>query len=186
MAEALIFLTCFMAASANAADGSAAPTVFVGKQADGQLEVFKLGPEGGLYHRWRKSSDGAWSSWSSLGGSLVPGVAIITNAEGQMEVFAVDRASHALACIRQLTTNSLNWSSWTNPAAANACTLDFPASGAHFVKLELRDPHGKLLSDNYFSLLPGETREFRIESSIATEHPEVGLSGWNIEPATVP
>lgn len=112
--EVLICFTCFMATRANAVAGSAAPTVFVGKEADGQLEVFKLGPEGGLYHRWRKNSDGAWSSWSSLGGSLFPGIAIVTNAEGQMEVFGVDRASHALECIRQSTTNSLTWSSWTN------------------------------------------------------------------------
>lgn len=150
----------------------------------------------------------------------------------------------------------------TLTAAANSCTdafiLDFPASGAHFVKLELRDPRGKLLSnnfywhareegqlwglnslpsvalkgkwhayhfakglvvegkitnpakspavevrvtlrdartgqrilpvyydDNYFSLLPGETRAFRIESSMAAEQLEVGLSGWNIAPATL-
>jgi hypothetical protein len=150
----------------------------------------------------------------------------------------------------------------TLTAAADACTdafpLDWPASGAHFVKMELRNRHGKLLSenfywhardesqlkqlnslpqvalkgrwrvwhsagglvvegevtnpsrtpalevrltlrdantgqrilpayydDNYFSLLPGESREFRIESSVATEPPEVGLSGWNIEPATL-
>jgi hypothetical protein len=150
----------------------------------------------------------------------------------------------------------------TLTAAADACTdafpLDWPASGVHFVKMELRNRHGKLLSenfywhardesqlkqlnslpqvalkgrwrvwhsagglvvegevtnpsktpalevrltlrdadtgqrilpayydDNYFSLLPGESREFRIESSVATEPPEVGLSGWNIEPATL-
>jgi len=39
-------------------------------------------------------------------------------------------------------------------AGANACTdaftLDFPAGGVHFVKLELRDKHGKLLSQNFY------------------------------------
>jgi hypothetical protein len=28
--------------------------------------------------------------------------------------------------------------------------LDWPADGAHFLKLELRDRHGKLLSDNFY------------------------------------
>lgn len=114
MIRVLLFCACFMTASANARGDSVAPGVFVGNDADGRLEVFKVGPGGDLYHRWRKSSDGAWASWSSLGGSLFPGIAIVTNAEGQMEIFAVDRASHALECIHQLTTNSLNWSSWTN------------------------------------------------------------------------
>jgi hypothetical protein len=42
----------------------------------------------------------------------------------------------------------------TLTAAANACTdaftLDWPAKGAHFVRLELRDANGKLLSDNFY------------------------------------
>jgi Exo-beta-D-glucosaminidase Ig-fold domain/Glycosyl hydrolases family 2/Glycosyl hydrolases family 2, sugar binding domain/Glycosyl hydrolases family 2, TIM barrel domain len=144
-------------------------------------------------------------------------------------------------------------------ACTDAFTLDFPASGAHFVKLELRDKRGKLLSenfywhardesqlqklnslpqvalkgkcrvshskkglvvegkitnpgktpalavrltlrdaktgqrvlpvyydDNYFSLLPGESREFRIESSSPPVSPEIGLTGWNIVPGNLP
>jgi hypothetical protein len=34
--------------------------------------------------------------------------------------------------------------------------------------------------DNYISLLPGETRNFRIESSVTAAEPEVDLSGWNV------
>ena len=166
----------------------------------------------------------------------------------------------ATAAIYDLSGHQERSSQQTLMAAADACTeafvLDFPASGAHFVKLELHDQHGKLLSqnfywhareegqlqelnslpqvalagkwhvhhsakglvitgeitnpskipalavrltlrdaktgrrilpvyydDNYFSLLPGETREFRIASSVVAERPEMGLSGWNIEPA---
>jgi hypothetical protein len=40
-------------------------------------------------------------------------------------------------------------------------------------------------NDNYFSLLPGESREFRIEFQTPSEKPEVTLSGWNIESATL-
>ena len=151
----------------------------------------------------------------------------------------------------------------TLTAAADACTdaftLDWPATGAHLVKLELRARDGKLLSDNfywyarnerqlqqlnslppvalqgkwhsyhfakefviegkitnptqtpalalrltlrdaktgqrvlpvyyddnYFSLLPGETRGFRIESSVQPDSPEISLTGWNIVPGNVP
>jgi hypothetical protein len=150
----------------------------------------------------------------------------------------------------------------TLTAAADACTsaftLDWPASGAHFLKLELRGKGGKLLSDNfywhatdehelqklnslpqvaltgkwhvhhsaqgltlegrvinsdkapaievrltlrdaksgqrilpvyyddnYFSLLPGESKEFRIESPAAARDVCVAMDGWNIKPANL-
>jgi hypothetical protein len=168
----------------------------------------------------------------------------------------------ATAAVYDLSGHLEHSTKRTLTAAADACTdaftLDFPASGAHFVKLELRDQHGKLLSDNfywhareerqlqqlnsmpqvalkgkwrvrhsakglmiegkitnpaktpalevrltlrdaktgqrilpvyyddnYFSLLPGETRDFHIESGVAAKHLEVGLSGWNVGPATL-
>jgi ligand-binding sensor domain-containing protein/signal transduction histidine kinase len=76
--------------------------------------VFKLDETGRLCHRWRMASNGAWSSWSELGGSLSPGLAIVSNTNGEMEIFGVDRNSRALECIHQLATNSLQWSAWTN------------------------------------------------------------------------
>jgi hypothetical protein len=143
-------------------------------------------------------------------------------------------------------------------AAADACsdafTLDWPATGAHLLKLELRDKHGHLLSenfywhardehqlqelnsmpkvaltgkvrvkhtasgaaaevkvtnagkvpalairltlrdpktgerilpayyeDNYFSLLPGESRTIKIESRSPARAVQVTADGWNIE-----
>jgi hypothetical protein len=147
-------------------------------------------------------------------------------------------------------------------AAADACTdaygLDWPGSGAHLARLELRDSHGRLLSenfywhardehnlqqlnsmpqvvltgkthvkraasgvsaevkvsnpgkvpalevrltlrdaktgerllpayyeDNYFSLLPGESRTVKIESRSDAEAVQVTVDGWNIEPASL-
>jgi hypothetical protein len=147
-------------------------------------------------------------------------------------------------------------------AGADACTglfdLDWPSNGTYFVKLELRDKHEKLLSqnfywhartdaelqqlnslplvklkgslhchektdktvidakltnsgkspalaikltlrdagtgarilpayydDNYFSLLPGESREIRIECPPAKDKVRLDLSGWNIQQATI-
>jgi hypothetical protein len=147
-------------------------------------------------------------------------------------------------------------------AAADACTdaytLDWPASGAHLVRLELRDSPGSLLSenfywhardehdlqqlnsmpqvtltgktqvkhtasgveaevnvsnsgkvpalevrltlrdaktgerilpvyydDNYFSLLPGESRTVQIESRNDAKAVRVTVDGWNIEPGNL-
>lgn len=169
----------------------------------------------------------------------------------------------ASAAIYDLSGHPVQNRKRTLTAAADACTdvfaLDWPAAGAHLVKLELRDRDGKLLSDNvywyarnewqlqqlnslppvilkgkwhayhfpkglvvegkitnptrtpalevrltlrdaktgqrvlpvyyddnYFSLLPGETRKFRIESNIPAGSPEIGLTGWNIVPGNLP
>jgi ligand-binding sensor domain-containing protein/signal transduction histidine kinase len=86
----------------------------VGKNADGHLEVFKVGGSGELLHRWQKLADGNWSSWCSLGGNLVPGLALTTNGDGTLEVFGVDRDSGALCLIRQAAPNSSEWSEWAN------------------------------------------------------------------------
>jgi Glycosyl hydrolase 2 galactose-binding domain-like/Exo-beta-D-glucosaminidase Ig-fold domain/Glycosyl hydrolases family 2/Glycosyl hydrolases family 2, TIM barrel domain len=60
----------------------------------------------------------------------------------------------ASAAIYDLTGRLERSSRQTLTALADTCTdafnLDFPASGAHFVKLELRDPDGKLLSQNFY------------------------------------
>ncbi len=86
----------------------------VGRNADGQLEVFDVDQHGELRHRWQKPSSGDWSAWSSLGKSVLPGIAIVTNAGGLMHVFALDADTHALKCIQQRAPNSLEWSGWTN------------------------------------------------------------------------
>jgi hypothetical protein len=110
----VLLLIVLPAATAVASDPSASSHLFVGRDATGELEVFKLDNDGTLYHRWRKASNGAWSSWSSLGGSLSPGLAIINDTSGKMEIFGVDRTTQNLECSRQLSANSLDWSSWVN------------------------------------------------------------------------
>ena len=58
-------------------------------------------------------------------------------------------------------------------------------------KLTLRDSKtGRRIlpayySDNYFSLLPGQSRDLRIESTAAGQEPQVDLDGWNITPSTL-
>jgi hypothetical protein len=59
------------------------------------------------------------------------------------------------------------------------------------LKLTLRDSRtGRRIlpayyNDNYFSLLPGQSRDFRIESSPGLEQPQVDLDGWNVKPLTL-
>ncbi|HZV35675.1 MAG TPA: hypothetical protein VFB72_13960, partial [Verrucomicrobiae bacterium] len=86
----------------------------VGQNADHQLEVFKVGADGELRHRWRKPSNGDWSAWSSLGSGFLPGMALLTNVDGQLAVFAVNRTNHALMSIRQKAPNGHEWLEWTN------------------------------------------------------------------------
>jgi hypothetical protein len=66
----------------------------------------------------------------------------------------------------------------TNPAKTPALSI----------RLALRDAKtGQRLApvyfdDNYISLLPGETRTFRIESPVVTSNVRVTVDGWNAEP----
>jgi ligand-binding sensor domain-containing protein/signal transduction histidine kinase len=99
-------------AGASAGQNPSPDRPFIGKGADGQLEVFKIDDQGRLFHRWRKTTTGEWSLWSNLGGSLFPGIAVANNASGLMEVFGVDQKTREVRYIRQLTTNSYDWSDW--------------------------------------------------------------------------
>jgi len=62
-------------------------------------------------------------------------------------------------------------------AAPNACTgaftLDWPANGAHLVKLELRDAKGNLLSENFYWHARDEHQLQQLDSL-----PKVSLQGW--------
>jgi Exo-beta-D-glucosaminidase Ig-fold domain len=78
----------------------------------------------------------------------------------------------------------------TLTAGANACTdaftLDFPATGAHLVKLELLDSHGKLLSQNLYWHARDERQLQSLNSLPQVElkgkwHRRQGENGWVIE-----
>jgi hypothetical protein len=59
---------------------------------DGRLEVFAVGLDKKLYHRWQQSPGGSWSAWNGqLGGSLLlsNGLSAVTTIDGRIEVFAV-------------------------------------------------------------------------------------------------
>jgi ligand-binding sensor domain-containing protein/signal transduction histidine kinase len=104
----------FLLAMARAGEDVWPGQPYVGKDADGQLEVFRLNADGAVCHRWRKPLNGQWSPWSSLGGCFSPGMVAASDAAGQLEVFAVSQTNQTLECIRQTGTNHFEWSSWKN------------------------------------------------------------------------
>ena len=54
----------------------------------GRIDLFWLGADRSLMHRWW-TTDGGWSADESLGGELAAPVAVTAWAENEMEVFAV-------------------------------------------------------------------------------------------------
>ncbi|MDQ4074334.1 MAG: hypothetical protein M3162_08550 [Thermoproteota archaeon] len=59
---------------------------------DGRLEVFVVGNDKALYHRWQESPGGRWNgNWESLGGNWPDGSdpVVVLNSDGRLEVFMV-------------------------------------------------------------------------------------------------
>ncbi|MGH7941961.1 MAG: hypothetical protein ACREFR_12920, partial [Limisphaerales bacterium] len=59
----LLVVVLSVAFFAHASDDFLSARPILGRDADGQLEVFRLDANGRLWHRWRKPSNGAWSVW---------------------------------------------------------------------------------------------------------------------------
>ena len=86
----------------------------VAQNADGRLEVFMVGLNGQLYHRWQTSSNdsGKWSDgWTPLGGQFAGDPVLARNADGRLEVFVVASQDRALYHLWQTSPN--NSSRWT-------------------------------------------------------------------------
>ncbi len=90
------------------------PSLAVGRNQNGQLDLFEVTSKGELRYRWRHSANGAWSGWSNLGGPVLPGLSVVQNVDGQMIVFAISETNGNLQFICQLAANRPKWSSWTN------------------------------------------------------------------------
>jgi F5/8 type C domain len=113
----------------NGLGGATPSTPTVTSNTDGRLEVFAVGSQNALYHKWQTSSGSGsiWSGWSTLGGAAVSDAnpAIIANSDGRLEVFLVG-AQDELYHKWQTSPGSSIWSQWfsleggikagTNPA----------------------------------------------------------------------
>lgn len=62
----------------------------VGRNPDGRLELFGVGPKGNMLTAFQTEPNGKWSEWYSLGGNLQGRPASANDKDGRLEVFARD------------------------------------------------------------------------------------------------
>lgn len=55
---------------------------------DERLEVFALGYDNAIYHKYT-NHDGSWSNWLSLGGNFTVGAKPVRNIDGRLEIFSI-------------------------------------------------------------------------------------------------
>lgn len=72
--------------------GNIADQPGLGKNPDGRLEVFGVGPKGNMLTAFQTEPNGKWSDWFSLGGNLDGRPAVANNEDGRLEVFVRDAA----------------------------------------------------------------------------------------------
>ena len=92
-------------------------TLLLVSNADGRLEVFLVGQNNQLYHRYQTAPNNDWNSeWLSLGGkwdkNKIP--ALANNADGRLEVFLVGQNNRFITGIKlhQTMTGTLSGYLW--------------------------------------------------------------------------
>ena len=84
----------------------------INNNADGRLEVFLVGQNKQLYHRYQTASGNDWNSeWLSLGGKWDEDKisAVATNSDGRLEVFLVGQNKQLYH--RYQTASKTDWNS---------------------------------------------------------------------------
>jgi acylphosphatase len=99
---------------------------FVGRNADGRLEVFGIGSDGALWHIWQVRAGAGWFSWFSSGqppvGNTVIPPFVQVNTDGRLEAFTIGKDG-ALWHIWQTTANG-SWSSWASLGKPSSVILN--------------------------------------------------------------
>jgi hypothetical protein len=62
----------------------------LGTNTDGRVELFALGTDGSLVHRWQSKPNHPFQGWGDLGGALAGLPVVESSADGRLEIFAVD------------------------------------------------------------------------------------------------
>jgi hypothetical protein len=93
--------------------GGIVKQITVCRNQDGRQEVFAIGADNALWHKWQRSAGGPWSEWESLGG-IVKQIATTPNQDGRQEVFAIG-ADDGLWHIAQTKPNG-SWGRWSSLA----------------------------------------------------------------------
>jgi hypothetical protein len=90
----------------------------VAQNADGRLEVFIVGADNILYHRWQTEpkSNSQWSEkWETLSDPSVSDPVLARNADGRLEVFVIRYEDKRLYHRWQIKANdSSQWSGWAS------------------------------------------------------------------------
>jgi hypothetical protein len=88
----------------------------VEQNSDGRLELFMLGNDLHLYHKWQlqPNDNAGWSGWASLGDPVaadsVPQV--ILNNTGHLTVFQATGGEFATSRVRMISQTANGWSNW--------------------------------------------------------------------------
>jgi hypothetical protein len=100
--------------------GTPLPTVVVkfhavGANADGRLEIFAIGDDGGLWQKWQVALNNGWNEWKTLGApskgiSLGEQFTAGINQDGRQEVFAVGSDGNVWHIFQ--TAPNGGWSEW--------------------------------------------------------------------------
>ncbi len=130
-------------------DGWQLTKMKVAANADGRLEVFAMGGDGYLYHRWQAApSSASFSAWSNLGNAGSLDYDVIRNADGRLEV-AVLRNDGVVFRRAQVAANG-GWGDFTAmPLSGHGTILKSIAlsrEGAGNLMLLARDQYDELYS----------------------------------------
>jgi hypothetical protein len=87
----------------------------VGRNADGRLEIFAIGDDGGLWQKWQVTPNNGWSEWKTLGTpsrdiSLNEQFTVGRNQDGRQEVFAVGSDGNVWQIFQAAPSGG--WSDW--------------------------------------------------------------------------
>ncbi|MDQ6866003.1 MAG: Ig-like domain-containing protein, partial [Thermoproteota archaeon] len=99
----------------------------VGRNADGRLEVFVVGTDHAIYHKFQTSAgSNSWSGFASLGGYLISDPVVGQDADGRLDVFAIG-ADHAVW--HTVETSVSNSNSYSGFFSLGGYILGNPALG---------------------------------------------------------
>ena len=87
---------------------------FVVCNSDGRLEVFGVGGDRAVWHKWQTAPHaGPWSGWASLGGVVTSDPVSVDNSDGRLELFARG-TDNALWHMWQTAPHAGPWSGWSS------------------------------------------------------------------------
>ncbi|MFE7332303.1 hypothetical protein ACFU8W_47120 [Streptomyces sp. NPDC057565] len=121
--------------------------VAVGGNADGRLEIFGVGYDSGVYHRWQKAPAGNWNAggWGidPLGGVIYSNLIVASNQDMRQEVFG--RGSDNAVYHRWQTAPSNGWNAdgWQSLGGAIVGDVAVAWNGAHCLEAFVRGAGAK-------------------------------------------